>query len=456
MMYPPFAHSRFPSLLRWPRCWRMSHWAALVLLVAAITRPVDAQVRADQGRPPSLAPAPQRRLDLQFKRRFPGEPQATIERAEHAFLDHLRQSSSMAAEQLASGRIDDDDLSARIDVFLGDHPELTGSVPSTAGGPRAQLMEALVRIPDLARSDSERQGLADRFIIWLGGLSGTARDNLLAGRMVPEELQSRVDVFAADVRAERSHVVTDPAVAAVPAIADAFEKANLGPVPERADSISCRGTVSEGEVTREFVLFKKRPGSIRIHIVQDSLVVGVLAYDGATAWRQVPGKPPSRIGGPEAETLMSTARFDDPLVGYRERGATGRLESTPGASTIRLSIRESGGEEVIETIEPRTYNLLSSGRRDTAGKWDETRFRDYHKFGPLNVAGTQEHWTDGVLRSTTRITDVRLDTGVLARIFTMPTNPKLDFMDYMGGLEVLAKVAKKDGAGIRLPEGASK
>ncbi len=456
MMISPFAQSQFSTSPRRPRRRPLCRWTFFVLLVASIAHPVRAQIKLDIGSAPSLAPASQQRLDLQFKRRFPAASRSVIERAEQAFLDHLRQSSSMAAEQLAAGRIDDDDLSARIDVFLGDHPELTGSPPSSTKGPRGQLVEALGRIPDLAQIDAERQGLADRFIIWLGGLSGTARDSLLAGRMAPDELQSRVDVFAADIRAERSHVATDPAVAAVPAIADAFEKANLGPVPERADSICCRGTVSDGAVTRDFVLLKKRPGSIRIHIVQDGLVVGVLAYDGATAWRQVPGKPPVRIEGPEAESLIGTARFDDPLVGFRERGATARLESSPGASILRLSIRELGGAEVVETIDSVTYNLLSFGRRDSAGKWDETRFREYRKVGPLSVAGVQEHWTDGVLRSTTRITDVRLDTGVLARIFSMPSNPKLDFMDYMGGLEVLAKVAKNVGAGVHLPPEPSK
>ena len=210
-----------------------------------------------------------------------------IERAERAFLDHLHQTSGMAAEQLAAGRLDDDDLSARIDVFLGDHPELSGArVATSTEVPRARLLEALGRNPDLARTDAERQALADRFIVWLGGLSGTARDAFLSGAMPTDELQSRVDIFAADVRAERTRVISDPAVAAVPAIVDAFEKANLGPVPERADSVCCRGTESDAATTREFVMFKKRPGSIRIHILQDGLVVGVLAYDGATAWRQ--------------------------------------------------------------------------------------------------------------------------------------------------------------------------
>lgn len=456
-MILPSAQSRSYPLVHIPRCRRTVKWAIIALLVGATSWPIGAQVVVNSGSTNALAPGPRQRLDLQFKRRLPNASQAIIERAEQAFMNHLHQSSSMAAEQLSAGSIDEDDLSARIDVFLGDHPELSSSHAAVSmEDPRAQITKALGRYPDLSRSDAERQALAGRFIIWLGGLSGTARDTLLAGRMPPDELQSRVDVFASDIRAERSLVASDPSVAAVPAIADSFEAANLGPVPERADSICCRGTESDGTLTREFVLIKKRPRSVRIHIIKDGLVVGVLAYDGVTAWQQVPGRPPTQVQGPEAEAITITARYDDPLVGYRERGAKARLESAPGVSPLRLSIREADGGEVVETIDPATYNELSIARRNSAGKWDETRFREYRKVGSLNVAGLQEHWIDGVLRSTTRISDVRLDTGVLAKIFSMPSSARLDFMDYMGGLEVLANVSKKNGAGVQLPPGANK
>ncbi len=315
----------------------------------------------------AVAPDLRRQLDSQFKRRLPGASRADIDQAEKAFVDHLRGSSNLAADQLTAGRLDEDDLSARIDVFLSDHPELSGHRAAALEGPRAQIANALRQETDLARTDAEREALADRFVVWIGNLSGTARDNLLADRMSPEELQSRVAVFSADIRAERSRVVSDPAVAAVPAIAEAFERANLGTVAERADAICCRGTVTEGTFTRTFVLFKKRPGKIRMHIVENGIVVGVMAFDGATAWRQTAGKPAVTVHGSEAESLKVVARFDDPLVGYRERGAQARLESAPGASPIRLSVREPDGSEESETIDPATYTEQSISRRAPNG-----------------------------------------------------------------------------------------
>jgi hypothetical protein len=457
MTNPIFAQTWSPSSNRWQQRRRFRHWALLVLLAAAASHPIFAQSAISLAFPSALAPGPRLKLDQQFKRRLPSAPKDVIDRAEKAFLEHLRKDSGMAADQLAAGRLDEDDLSARIDVFLGDHPELAGAQGAEpVRDAHARVVDALGHDPDFARTDAERRTLADRFIVWLGGLSSTARDTLLAGRMPPEELQSRIDVFAADIRAERSQVVSDPAVTAVPAIEDAFEKANLGPVPERADSICCKGTESDGSVSREFVLFKKRPNFIRIHLLQDGLVVGVLAYDGATAWRQVPGRTPVQLEGQEAESLIASARYDNPLVGYRERGAKARLESASGASPIRVSIREAGGDEVTETIDPATYNEISVGRKDSAGKWDETRFREFRKVGAFTLAGLQEHWNDGVLLSTTRIGDVRLDTGVLAKIFSMPTNSSLGYMDLMGGLEILARVSKKAGDGAQTSRDPSK
>ncbi len=456
MTHPSFAQTRSLLSNRWPQRRRFWHWALIVLLASAASHQGFAQTITLAG-PSALASGPRLKLDQQFKRRLPSAPRDVIDRAEKAFLEHLRKVSGMAADQLAAGRLDEDDLSARIDVFLGDHPELAGTQGAEpVRDAHARVVDALGRDPDLARTDAQRGTLADRFIVWLGGLSGTARDALLAGQMPPEELQARIDVFAADIRAERTQVVSDPAVAAVPAIEEAFEKANLGPVPERADSICCKGTESDGPVSREFVLFKKRPNFIRIHLLKDGLVVGVLAYDGTTAWRQVPGRTPVQLQGQEAESLIASARYDNPLVGYRERGAKARLESAPGASPIRVSIREAGGDEVVETIDPATYNEVSIGRKDSIGKWDETRFREYRKVGAFTLAGLQEHWNDGVLRSTTRISDVRLDTGVLAKIFAMPTDSSLGYMDLMGGLEILARVSKRAGEGAQTSQGAGK
>jgi hypothetical protein len=347
--------------------------------------------------------------------------------------------------------LDDDDLASRIDVYLGEHPELTGRPVSTGVGTlKTRVAELLRNQPGSALTDQERRDIADQFVRSLGDLSETTRDNLISGRISDDELQSRVAVFAADRRVKKPQVVSDPAEAAVPAIADAFEKANFGLITERVEAICFRGTLEEQGAKRDLVIFKKRPDKLRIHVVGDGLVVGVLAFDGSVAWREAIGKPATRITGGAADSLAESARFDDPIVGYAERGASARLEGKPGDSPIRLRIVEKDRTTWIETIDPSTYDELSLVRIGVGGSRVETRFREFRKIGNLNVAFVQEQWAGGRLRSTTRITDVSLDPGLLDRFFEFPASPNLGYMDFMGGLAVL-QAREKAGTPAKLP-----
>ena len=271
--------------------------------------------------------------------------------------------------------------------------------------------------PDLARTDLERLALADRFIERLGNFSGTARANLMAGRMSLDELQSRVSVFVADLRAEAARAPADPAVAAVPPIVDAYIKANFGSATDRMNSIIYRGAVEEKSIKREFVLFKKRPRLLRIHIVQNGLVVGVMGFDGAAGWDESPGRMPVAAVGRQADMLAASSRFDDPLVGYRERGAEVRLLDRPANGPIQLHIRESDGTEMVADIDPATDKETALRTRRSDGSWRELRLRDYRRVGPVNVAFLQEEWDAGVLHSTTRYTEVALDPASCSTAF---------------------------------------
>jgi len=386
-----------------------------------------------------------------LQKKLPEVTKDAVDKAAKEFLTHLRQTSPLAAERFGSGHMDQDDLASRIDIFLGESPELSGKPAATAPASlRARVVDLLKRNAASAQTDKDRQDIADRFIRSLGDLSETTRDNLLSGRISDDELQSRVTVFAADRQVAKAQVVTDPAVAAVPAIVDAFEKANFGLVTERVEAICFRGSVDEGGVKRDLVIFKKRPNRVRIHVVENGLVVGIIGYDGNTGWRQPMAKQATRITGRAAESLAESSRFDDPIVGMAERGASARLESKPGEAPLRLRISEKDGTTWVETIDPANYNELSLVKTRKDGSQMETRFRDYRKVGNINVAFEQEQWVGGVLRSTTRVTDVSLDPGLLDRFFDYPANPNLGYMDFMGGLAVL-QAHEKAGAAPKGP-----
>ncbi len=369
-----------------------------------------------------------------------------IERARSEFLEYLRHNSPIAAEKLLSGKMDDEELSSRVDVFLRDRPALTGvaASPSLSNDPQKRVAELLKRDSAIASTDLERTALADRFLERLAERSRMAHDDLVKGKMSEEELQSRVTVFIADVRAASTASAADPQKAAVAAIIESYVKANFGLSTEHANAIAFRGAIEAGETKRQFAIFKKRPGKIRMQISEDGVVIGLLVYDGTTAWRQEVAKQPTRLYGEEAAALAHSARFDDPFIDYQERGAEVKLEEKTEKGPIHLHLRETDGTELVAEIDPANYNLLSLRSREVGGQWVETRFSDYRKVGVLNLAYVQEEWAQRKLKSTMRITDVKLDSGLLDQLFACPTDLAMGYMDYMGGLALVKAQQKKN------------
>jgi len=416
-------------------------WPVGLALSAASGPPARAAATDESDRRADASTMMQRqRIAQMFQEKLPdARPEAT-EQAAADFLDHMRQTSPIAADNIASGRMDEDELKSRVEVYLRDHPELSGKTPDAAlESPRARVAELLRGEEGVGRTDPERMVIADRFIQRLGELSSAARDNLLAGKMTTDELQSRVRVFAADLRAESAAVAVDPAVAAALPIVDSFVKANFGSAAERPDSICFKGVEEGLGKKREFVIFKKRPNKIRIHIMENDQVIGIIGFDGTRTWRQSSGQPAIPVVGSDADAIVNSTRFDHPLIGYRENGTAVRLDGGKAGRTIQLHLRESDGTEMLSTIDPSNYREISRRTLRPGGVWTELRFKDYRKVGPVNLPYEQEVWGDGKLTSTTRISDVNLDPGLLDGFFAMPTGIRLGFMDYMNALAIAAR-----------------
>lgn len=411
-------------------------WIFGAVLLLATGPAAQADVAFDLEHPAAASvQLQQQHLAQLFQEKLKDSGPDAVERARSEFLDYLRRSSPLASANLLNGKMDDDELESRVNVFLRDRPALSGAPTTTAGNdPRKQVLELLRHEPATAGTEAERLALADRFLERLGQRSPAAQAELLRGKMSDEELQSRVSVFTADLRAAAAATPVDPKAAAVQILVDAFVKANFS---EQANDIIYRAQIEASGVKRECVVFRKRPGKIRMHIVEEGLVIGVLAYDGTIAWRQQPGAAGVPATGNEAATLKQLARFDDPLVNYREHGTEVQLVEKPEKGPIQLRIRESDGTEMIAAIDPVTYNEVSLRTRQPEGKWRELRFRDYRKVGALNLPYVQEEWDDGTLRSITRITDARTDSGLIDQFFVRPVDPVLSYMDYMGGLATI-------------------
>lgn len=392
----------------------------------------------------------QQGLNQLFQEKMKGSGPDAVARVRTEFLEYLRRNSPIASEKLFNGKMDDEELNSRVDVFLRDRAaQSLGYVSVEQSDPRTQVAELLRREPAIASTDAERLALADRFLERLGQRSSTARNELLRGKMPSDELQSRVSVFIADLQAEAAAAPVDASAVAVRALVESYLKANFA---ELANDMSYKAEIDAKGVKREFTIFKKRPGKVRVHIVEDSLVIGALGFDGVMAWRQEPGKAGIPTAGAEAGMLKQVARFDDPLVGYRERGTVVKLlEEKSDKGPIKLQIRESDGTEMVAEIDPVTNTELSLRTLMADGTWSEVRFSDYRKVGGFNFAFVQEEWSDGKLRSTTKVSEVRLDSGLIDQFFVPPVDPVLSYMDYMGGLAAIKAKQKQRPSTVQQP-----
>jgi hypothetical protein len=407
---------------------------ALLLLVQTHAWPATPAIEIGVA-PQAPAGSPPQQLNQLLRKHLPGQSAPTIQQAQQAFLEHLKGTSPIIYEEFLSGRAGVDDIASRLDIFLSEHPEYSGSpTPATNESPRQRVLDLLGAAPDLGGGAPGQGALADRF---LGGLDATSLADLNAGRMTADELRSRMDVFIADRRADAARVATDPAIAAAGPIVEAFVKANYGSATDRANSVCYRGSAEENGATHDFVIFKKRPNLLRIHVMQGDLVVLVLGYDGTAAWAERIGHPAEGIAAGPAAELEQTAAFDDPLISYAERGAVVRLLEHSATGPIRLQILETDGTEAVVTIDPLTNHQTQLRRRRPGGPWTELHFSDFRRVGAITVAFAQELWADGKLKSTTRFTAVELDPGLLNHFFERPTSVAFDYMDFMNGLAVL-------------------
>jgi len=426
--------------------WRiLGGWAALAggLLLALWSVPLRGANPGDAS-----APTERARLAQLFQSKLSGQPPGTAERATDAFLDRLRANSPIVAEKLAQGRLDRGELESRVDHFLQTHPELAGrpSVPEKVDE-QARVREILQQEGGSDGNSIAQQALTDRFLRRLAESSPTAREALRSGRMTTDELQSRLGVFVSDVNAPKAEATS----AATPTFVDAFVAANYGRPDERAQAVIYKGTIEEGGRKKEFIAFKKSPAKLRIHIVEEGFVVGIFCTDGKVAWSQSSGESGARLlTGETADALAGDARFDDPLVNYRERGTVVQLEAQPEGSPLRVRLREADGTEIVSTVDPVTFNELSRSRRRPDGRREETRFGHFQKTGVLNVAREQEQWEEGRPHSITRIKEVRVDPGLLEDFFARPGLQSFDFMDYMNAA---ALARKPPGSSVATPAG---
>jgi hypothetical protein len=156
-------------------------------------------------------------------------------------------------------------------------------------------------------------------------------------------------------------------------------------------SLRLTGTLELPGVSAPYVLELKRPNKMRTEFTVEGHT-GIQAFDGRTAWKQLPlpGEEPRVMEPDEAAEARAQADVDmSPLVDAAAKGYTVELEGRdrlPGGDTFKLLVQGQDGPPRTVHIDTRTHLVVETlDRRQVDGKAVEmvTEISDYRTVGGL-------------------------------------------------------------------------
>jgi outer membrane lipoprotein-sorting protein len=151
------------------------------------------------------------------------------------------------------------------------------------------------------------------------------------------------------------------------------------------------GTLELPGVSAPYVLELKRPNKMRTEFTVEGQK-GIQAFDGHTAWKQLPlpGESPRVMDPDEAADARAQADVDlSPLVDAAAKGYAVELEGRdrlPGGETFKLIVQGREGPPRTVHIDTRTHLVVEAlDRRQLDGKSVEfvTEIGDYRNVGGL-------------------------------------------------------------------------
>jgi outer membrane lipoprotein-sorting protein len=151
------------------------------------------------------------------------------------------------------------------------------------------------------------------------------------------------------------------------------------------------GTLELPGVSAPYVLELKRPNKMRTEFTVEGQT-GIQAFDGRTAWRQLPlpGEKPRLMEPDEAAEARAEADVDmSPLVDSAAKGYSVELQGRdrlPGGETFKLLVRGKDGPPRTMHLDTRTHLVVEIlDHRQVDGKSVEmvTEIGDYRTVGGL-------------------------------------------------------------------------
>lgn len=215
-------------------------------------------------------------------------------------------------------------------------------------------------------------------------------------------------------------------------VLQAYVEANGGKeVIANIKSVRLAGRITEGDISYDIVLVKKRPNLRKLIMLYQGNKI-MLGYDGKTAWREVSGHGAAELfilEGDDKSAFIEESSFDGPLIDWQGRGTKIKLlrtEEMGRTDAYVLEMIDANGKQTELWLEARTMQEIKMivNRTEPAGSVTkiETHMSDYKKIDQIWMALTIERFVNGERASLMKITDVNVNFGVFNDYFAPPAD----------------------------------
>lgn len=207
------------------------------------------------------------------------------------------------------------------------------------------------------------------------------------------------------------------------------EEANGGiDAIESTTNLRVRGQVETGDMVYDFLLLKKRPDKVRIHLMYQGRSVET-GYNGETGWRRTWFKGRDKVEK-LSEAALAAANldidFDGPLIGDPLPGTIRSLEGIERINRVDYFVIrvENDLHRTRHYIDSRTFRewktireILEDG--EIVGEVT-TNYYQYKRHNTIWLAERVERILPDGSKEVITVTEAEVDPGLLDRVFDMP------------------------------------
>jgi hypothetical protein len=197
---------------------------------------------------------------------------------------------------------------------------------------------------------------------------------------------------------------------------------------ESTTNLRVRGQVITDGISYEFLLLKKRPDKVRIHLMHQGRSIET-GFDGETAWRRVWANGRDKVhklSDAELANANLDIDFDGPLIGDSLPGTERSFEGVERINRIDYFVIrvENALSRTRHYIDSRTFREWRTIREVLeAGEVTGTVVTTYSQYRRHNTIWLAERVDRELANGKTEtilVKDAEVDPGILDRVFELP------------------------------------